>query len=459
MTMNKQGIRKHGGPAAANPALALALGFMVIILLGALLLMTPMAARERRSIGFLSALFTATSATCVTGLTVVDTWNTFTLFGQLVILGLIQIGGLGFMLFAISVLVVMGKRITLRSRMLLRETMSLPGLGGGVRLALKYMLIALMVEALGMALLSIRFVPLLGTAQGLYFGLFHAISAFCNAGFDLFGVLGSLTPFHGDALVLLTISGLIILGGLGFTVISDLITNRFRFRHLTLHTRVVVITTVLLLLGGMTYYGLAEWHNPETLGLAEAGAGEKLLNAWFQSVTPRTAGFFSFNQDKLTDASKLITTILMLIGASPASTGGGIKTSTLAVILVIITSVVSARQDYELFGRRLPAAVSRTALSILVIYLALILFGGVFLSLVEQGQFSMIDLFYEEASALGTVGLSALGTANLSSPSRVFLILLMYFGRVGPLTMMLTFGSAAGRPGTRHYPEEGILLG
>lgn len=451
--------KRPGKPTATNPAMALAVGFLVIILTGGLLLMTPMASKSGQSVGLLPALFTATSATCVTGLTVVDTYGTYTLFGQLVTLGLIQLGGLGFMLFAISVLVVMGKRITLRSRMLLRETMSMPRLSGGIRMALQFVGIALLIELGGMLLLSIRFVPMLGMAQGLYYGLYHAVSAFCNAGFDLFGAQGSLMIFHNDPLVLLTISFLIVLGGLGFTVISDLMSSRFRLRQLTLHTKVVVLSTLILLASGMLYYALAEWNNPATLGLEHAGAPEKLLNAWFQSVTPRTAGFSSFDQGKLSDASKLITTVLMLIGASPASTGGGIKTSTVAVILVILVSVVAGRRDYEVFGRRLPAAASRTVLSVLVIYLMLMLFGGVFLSLVEQGRFSMIDLLFEEASALGTVGLTALGTANLSAPSHVFLMLLMYFGRVGPLTMMLTFGSISGHPGTIHYPEEGILLG
>ena len=457
--MNKHFIKRNQRRNAVNPALALAVGFLVIILTGTLLLMTPMASRTGRSVGLLPALFTATSATCVTGLTVVDTYGAYTLFGQLVLLGLIQIGGLGFMLFAITVLVVLGKRITLRSRLLLRETMSMPGLSGGVRLALRYMGIALLVELGGMLLLSIRFVPDRGLMQGLYYGLFHAVSAFCNAGFDLFGTAGSLVQFHNDALVLMTISLLIIMGGLGFTVISDLITNRFRMRRTTLHTRMVVVTTLILLAGGMLYFGLAEWNNPRTLGYGDAKTGEKLLNAWFQSVTPRTAGFFSFDQGAMSDASKLVTTVLMLVGASPASTGGGIKTSTVAVIATILSSVIAGKQDYEVSGRRLPGSVARTALSILVIYLVLVLFGGVFLSLVEQGRFSMIDLLYEEASALGTVGLTALGTANLKAPSQLFLIVLMYFGRVGPLTMMLTMGSTSGHPGTIHYPEEGVLLG
>ena len=273
--MNKHFIKRNQRRNAVNPALALAVGFLVIILTGTLLLMTPMASRAGRSVGLLPALFTATSATCVTGLTVVDTYGAYTLFGQLVLLGLIQIGGLGFMLFAITVLAGLGKRITLRSRLLLRETMSMPGLSGGVRLALRYMGIALLVELGGMLLLSIRFVPDRGLMQGLYYGMFHAVSAFCNAGFDLFGTVGSLVQFHSDALVLMTISLLIIMGGLGFTVISDLITNRFRMRRTTLHTRMVVVTTLIMLAGGMLYFGLAEWNNPRPLSYADANTGEK----------------------------------------------------------------------------------------------------------------------------------------------------------------------------------------
>lgn len=455
--MDRKTARKPGGPAAINPALALAAGFLAMILCGALLLMLPAASATGRGVGALPALFTAASAACVTGLTVVDTAGAYTRFGQLVILMLIQLGGLGFMVFAISVLVVIGKRITLRSRLLLRETMSMPGLSGGVRLALRFVALALLIELGGTVLLSVAFVPGMGVGKGLYYALFHAVSAFCNAGFDLFGEAGSLSAYRGSPYVLITVSLLVIAGGLGFTVLLDLIGSRLRVRQMTLHTRAVLAATGALLTGGMLYYALAEWHNPGTLGAG--GAGTRLLNAWFQAVTPRTAGFFAFDQGRLSDASKLVTIVLMLIGASPASTGGGIKTSTLAVILAILSSVAAGKQDYELFGRRLPGSVPRTALAILVIYLMLMLAGGVFLSLAEQGRFAMIDLLFEEASALGTVGLTALGTANLSDPSRVFLIALMYFGRVGPLTMMLTISHAGASRSTMHYPEEGVLLG
>lgn len=448
-----------GSKRYLKPASTLALGFLGIILAGAALLTLPQAAKSRQSVGWLTALFTATSATCVTGLTVVDTYTAFSLFGQIVIICLIQVGGLGFMLFATTALVALGRRITLHNRMLLRETMSMPGLSGGVRTALRFMLTAFLVELAGMLLLALRFVPMYGVAGGLYYSLFHAVSAFCNAGFDLFCQAGSLTQFGSDPHVLLTISGLIIIGGIGFAVINDVFTARFKWRAFALHTKVVLAATTLLLLGGMVMFAVIEWGNAGTLAAGGSAWGDRLLGAWFQSVTTRTAGFYSYNQAQMTDASKMVSTVLMLIGASPASTGGGVKTSTLFVVMVILVSVLRGREDYEAFGRRLPKQIARTAHTVLFIYIMLMVLGAIALSLLEQGRFSMVDLLFEEASALGTVGLSALGTQNLGSGSRLILILFMYSGRVGPLTMMLTFSKDDKKPDLIHYPEEGVLIG
>ncbi len=447
-------------PAMA-PAKVLALGFMLIILMGALLLMLPFSSRSGIGIGFLEALFTATSATCVTGLTVVDTYTAYTVFGQMVILSLIQVGGLGFMLFATTTLVALGRRITLRNRMLLRETMSLPGLSGGVRTTLQFMLIVFAVELAGAALLSIRFVPMYGWAKGVYFGVFHAVSAFCNAGFDLFGAAGSLIQFHGDPLVLLTISVLIVLGGIGFMVIAEVVASRGHLHRIGLHAKLVLTMTGLLLVSGFALYVAMEWNNPATLALPGAGPGEKVLNAWFQSVTTRTAGFFSFQQGEMTDTSKFVSVVLMFIGASPASTGGGVKTSTFMVVLLVIASIVAGREDINIFRKRVPAASGRTAQSILFMYLALLALGAVLLTIFENGKgFGFLDMLFEETSALGTVGLSTVGTAKFSIPSKVLLIVLMYFGRVGPLTMMLTLNHGNPRTGKAiRYPEEQIIIG
>ena len=444
-----------------SPAKVLAFGFFSIILTGAVLLMLPISNKSGRWLGFLEALFTATSATCVTGLTVVDTFGTFTIFGQIITLCLIQVGGLGFMLFATMALVAVGRRISLRNRMLLRETMSMPGLSGGVRTTIRFMWIALSIEMLGTILLSLRFIPMYGAGKGFYFGLYHAISAFCNAGFDLFGTAGSLQIFHQDPLVLLTVSSLIILGGIGFTVIADCSDHARHPRYLSLHSKIVLSTTGVLLLTGFILVALVEWDNVQTLARPGAYAGEKLMNAWFQSVTTRTAGFFSFDQGKMNDATKFVSSVLMFIGASPASTGGGIKTSTLFVVIMVLGSIIAGRNETNAFGKRMSSTIGRTAQSILFMYLTLIVAGALFLTIAERDAgFSFLDLLFEEASALGTVGLSALGTPNLHTPSRLLLIVFMYLGRVGPLTIMLTLNHpATSGAGTIRFPEERIIVG
>lgn len=447
--------------APVNPAMILALGFLSIILTGTGLLLLPFSAEPGVTVSPLEALFTAASATCVTGLMVVDAAASFSLFGEIVILCLIQLGGLGFMLFATSLLVLTGRRISLRNRILLHETMSMPGLSGTVRNTLRFMLIAFGVELLGAALLAVHFVPRLGTARGIYYAAFHAVSAFCNAGIDLFSTAGSLTGFVDDPLVLLTIAGLIILGGLGFAVLLDVLGHGPRPRHYTLHTKIVLLTSAFLIVSGMAYFALAEWNNPATFGAEGTGPADRLLNAFFQAVTTRTAGFYAVEQGGLRDASKAVTSLLMFIGASPASTGGGVKTTTLFVVVAIIRSVLAGRDDLNAFNKRLPLVLSRTALSIFMLYLALLFAGSVLMGLVEAPRgFGMMDLVYEETSALATVGLSAANTPLLSPVSHVWLIVLMYFGRVGPLTMMLSITARHARSQTSvRYPEEDVIIG
>ena len=444
-----------------SPSKVLALGFLGIIACGTLLLYLPVAAEAGQRITLLQAAFTATSAVCVTGLAVVDTATSYSLFGEVVILCLIQLGGLGFMMFATSALVLTKRRISLRNRILLHETMSMPGLSGTVRTVLRFMVLVFAIEILGAILLSIQFIPRYGVTTGLYYGVFHAISAFCNAGFDLFGAAGSLNAFHHSPLVLLTVSGLIILGGLGFAVIADLISHAGQFKKLQMHTRVVVVMTAALLISGTVFFAVTEWNNPATLNQPGASLPSKLINAWFQSVTTRTAGFSTMDQSALRDGSKLMTIVLMFIGASPASTGGGIKTSTLFVLLVLVRSVFLGNSDVNTFRRRLPLVLIRTALSIFVISLSLLVVGAVVLSFTEEARgLNLLDLLFEEASALATVGLSTRGTASYANKSQVWLMLLMYFGRVGPLTMMLSLQSrhADKLPGVR-FPEEGVLVG
>ena len=456
--------RRHAEGAALmqrtiRPERVMALGFLIMILTGALLLTLPAATAAGESIGFGNALFTATSAVCVTGLVVVDTGTTFSLFGQIVLIALIQMGGLGFMVFATLVMVALGRRITLRSRMLMRESMNTTTLSGLVRLTGWYGLLVALIELGGAAILAVRFVPLLGWGRGIYFSIWHAISAFCNAGFDLFGNFTSLTSFAGDPLVLLTVALLIILGGIGFAVISEVSEQRFRWRPLSLHARVTLLMTCVLLVMGTAFIALAEWGNPATLGLVE-GAGNKVANAFFQAATMRTAGFNSINLTAMTDASKFMSVLLMFVGASSASTGGGVKTTTVAVLLLCVWSVVRGDEDIAVMGKRLSPALVRRALAIVMVALLILITGTMLLTLAEEGRYPFIDVLFETTSAMATVGVTSIGTPALTSVSQAVRIPMMYFGRVGPLTMALAMAQKQGAGKARiRYPEENITIG
>ena len=436
----------------------LALGFLAVILLGTVLLALPAAAGDGKSIGLFDSLFTSTSAVCVTGLVAVDTGTAFSLFGQIVLLALIQVGGLGFMVFATMLLVMLGRKISIKGRMLIRESMnsaSLSDLGSLTRL---YLLLSLAIELAGTILLSYRFVPLYGWKRGLWMALFHAVSAFCNAGFDLFGGYASLTAFAGDPLVLLTVAGLIISGGLGFSVILETIRNRQGFRSLSLHTRIVLLTTFALLVAGTSFYWLAERTNAGTL--AGYGEGERLLNAFFQSVTMRTAGFNSFDLSRFRDGSKLFSCFLMSVGASPASTGGGIKTTTAAALALLMLSVVRGESEVNVAKRRLPEEITRRALAVAVLFLITLLAGTLIISLIEDGRFPLADILFEASSAMGTVGVSAIGTPNLSPAGRAVLLPMMFLGRVGPLTLAVALAKRQGKMrSVLKYPEEKIMIG
>ena len=449
---------KKGKSGFRHAESVLAFGFLAVILVGAVLLALPVSSASGQRIGFFDSLFTSASAVCVTGLVALDTGTTFSLFGQTVLLVLIQVGGLGFMVFATMIMVMLGRRISLRGRMLIRESMnfdSLSDLGSITRL---YLLLSLGIELIGMALLSLRFVPMFGWRRGLWMALFHAVSAFCNAGFDLFGRYASLTSFASDPLVLLTVAVLIILGGLGFSVILEALRNRQGFRSLSLHTRIVLMTTLVLLIAGTVFYWLAERANPDTL--AAAPEGEKILNAFFQSVTMRTAGFNSFDLSSLRDGSKLFSSLLMMIGASPASTGGGIKTTTMASLALLMLSVVRGESQVNVARRRLPDDIVRRALAVAMLFVTTLLTGTLVISLLENGRFPLEDILFEASSAMGTVGVSAIGTPNLRPVSRAVLLPMMFLGRVGPLTLAVAVAKRQGRMGSvSKYPEEKIMIG
>ena len=436
----------------------LVIGFLAVILAGAVLLALPVAAQNGQSIGWFDSLFTSTSAVCVTGLVAVDTGTTFSLFGQMVLAVLIQIGGLGFMVFATMLMVALGRKISIKGRMLIRESMNASSLSDLGSLTRTYLLLSLAIELIGAILLCVRFVPLCGWRHGIWLAVFHSISAFCNAGFDLFGSYASLTAFAGDPLVLLTVAVLIILGGLGFSVILEALRNRQGLRNLSLHTRIVLMTTLVLLIAGTLFYWLAERTNAETL--AGYREGQKILNAFFQSVTMRTAGFNSFDLSGFRDGSKLFSSLLMIIGASPASTGGGIKTTTIATLALLMLSVVRGENEVNVARRRLSDDIVRRALAVAVLFLTTLLTGTLMILLIENGHYPLEDILFEASSAMGTVGVSTAGTPNLSPASRAVLLPMMFLGRVGPLTLAVAVAKRQGRIKTvSKYPEERIMIG
>lgn len=438
-----------------SPTQVLVLGFAFFILTGTLLLSLPAASADGLPLSPVDALFTATSAVCVTGLVVVDTGDHFSLFGQLVILVLIQAGGLGFMTMATMIFLLLGKRITLRERLIMQEALNQFTIEGVVRLTKNIIVVTFLIEAAGALLFSLRFVPMFGWGRGLYYSIFHSISAFCNAGFDLMGGYISFTGFTGDPLVNGTLMALIILGGLGFSVLLDIHTHRDPQRW-SLHTKVVVGVSALLILSGFLFIITVEWTNPETLGLYPWPV--RMMAALFQSITARTAGFNTLDTGALSNASKFFLILLMFIGASPASTGGGIKTTTAAMVLLMAAAVIRGREENELFHRRIPMAITVRALAIALISLSALIGVTMLLSLLEQVPF--LDILFQSASALGTVGLSTMDTGGMRDVSKVLITITMFMGRVGPLTLTLALAQRQSRskPVLKH-PEERVMVG
>ncbi|MFU0799268.1 MAG: TrkH family potassium uptake protein [Xylanivirga thermophila] len=438
-----------------SPTQVLAIGFASIILIGGILLSLPVASANGQSIGFINSLFEATSAVCVTGLVVVDTGTDLSLFGQIVIITLIQIGGLGFMTAASLIFLALGKRITLRERLVMQEALNQFNLEGLVRLTKNVIGVTFIIEGIGALLLSTRFIPLYGFKKGLYYSIFHAISAFCNAGFDLIGNYRSLTGFVDDVVINMTVMGLIILGGLGFSVILDIWHHR-RFKKLSLHSKLAVFMTVMLILIGTAFFFIVEYNNPYTL--ADKPLPIKILASLFQSVTPRTAGFNTIDQANLKDASKFMTILLMFIGASPASTGGGIKTVTASVIFFLTVSVVRGRDDIQVYGKRISHSIAHRAITITLISLMLLIGVSMVLSLIEPQPF--IDILFETSSALGTVGLASFDNGSMSTISKIFVMLTMFAGRVGPLTLTLALANRQNQSDNSiRYPEGKVMVG
>lgn len=427
------------------------LGFLLVILLGSLVLMLPFSTRDGKGAIFLDALFTATSAVCVTGLIVKDTATYWSDFGQVVILLLIQIGGMGVVTVAIATLAFAGKKVGLKNRFTMQEAISAPHVGGIVKLVRFILGGVFLIELLGAILFSFVFVREFGFLKGLWYSVFHSISAFCNAGFDLMGIrepFSSFTSFRGNALVNITTMLLIVIGGLGFLTWADLREHKFRFKKYTLQTKIVLVATLFLLLLPALYFFLME--------LKGENFPERLLASLFQAVTARTAGFNTVDFSLFSEAGILIFIMLMLVGGSPGSTAGGMKTTTMAVLLSSTFSVFKRDESIHFFGRRLPEETLRLASAILIMYLSLFLTGGMLISMMEGVP--LMTALFETGSAIGTVGVTMGLTPSLGSVSKFILISLMFFGRVGGLTLIYATLSEKRKTGSK-YPQERLTVG
>ncbi|MDO5716762.1 MAG: TrkH family potassium uptake protein [Tissierellia bacterium] len=436
----------------SSPPKTLALGFIFLILLGSLLLMLPIARYQTTDSTVIDAIFTSTSAVCVTGLIVENTATFWTPFGKGVILCLIQIGGIGFMTVASIFFLFTGRRITLTERVIIKEQFNTNQKSGIVRLTSVVLKYTFVIEAIGALLLSLVFIPKFGFSRGLAFSIFHSISAFCNAGFDILG--NSLVDYTNEPIIIVTIGALVVLGGLGFAVIHDLFRRRNNIRIAT-HTKLVLVMTGTLILVGTLLFLAIEYDNSTTLkGLSFPS---KVLNSIFQAIVPRTAGFQSVNFAFVRDSTLLVTILLMFIGASPGSTGGGIKTTTLGVIVATVISVVKGSNDIEMFKRRIDVRNVMKALTILSVGLLLVLVISFMLTL-AQPDIRFIDLLFEVTSAFGTVGLSVGVTNKFHVFGKLMIIALMYMGRVGPLTVLYAIQKKQRHDNIR-YAKDDIIVG
>ena len=442
---------------AMSPTRVVAVAFALIILTGGLLLTLPAAARDGQSHGFLTGLFTATSATCVTGLVLGDTWTLWSGFGQVVILCLIEIGGLGFMSVASTVIFLLKRKLGLRHRMVMAQALSVSDMASVVRLQKWAVLGSIAIQLTGALILTLRFLPDFGLEQAATWGIFHAVSAFCNAGFDIFGKIApnaSVIVFNNDPVVCITIMALIVIGGLGFIVWEELVRVR-NFRKFSVYTKMVLIGTAFLIVGGAFFIGWMEWDNPATLGNMEPW--QRVLNSFFQSVTARTAGYASVDQAALTDGAKATTVLLPFIGRTSGSTAGGAKVVTVMVLFLFFYTKARGRHTVCIFRRTIPDDKVIDALTITGLMLVMGVFGAIFIS--EACSVSFTDALFETVSALGTVGLTAGVTTKLTVLCQIMIIIFMYFGRVGILTISLGFLLGNQAEDRIQYAQTNLLIG
>lgn len=434
----------------------IALGYIAIIVIGTLLLMLPFSSQNGESAGFVPALFTAVSSSCVTGLIVLDTATSWSFFGQAVIITLIQIGGLGFMTIATMFSMLLKRKMGLREREIMIESINTEHIGAIKNLTGKIAIGTAIFEGVGALLLATRFIPRFGIGKGIWYSVFHSVSAFCNAGFDLMGITepyASLTGFSDDAVVILTLSALVIIGGIGFLVWDDISKRKFKFRYYQLHTKIVLsVTAILLTVPTVLFFVFERDFTNEGLSF-----GHSLLNAIFDSVTARTAGFNSTDTAALSPASKILTVFLMFIGGSPSSTAGGIKTTTLAVIAISTFNGITRRQSRGIFGRRLEKDAIHKASSVVFTNISLAL-SSIIAILAIQPDFEISDVIFECVSAIGTVGMTTGITRDLATASRLIVAFLMFCGRVGSVSFALALMEKKAAPPVKN-PREKITIG
>lgn len=453
----------------------IALGFLISIFVGALLLMLPISHAPEQEISIEDAVFTATTSVCVTGLVTVTTASAWSLFGKMVILVLIQIGGLGVVTFTTIVLVFIGRRITLRERLLLQDAYNLDTLSGLVRLTKRILKGTLLIEGIGAVFYALILIPKYGFFYGIIGSVFNAVSAFCNAGMDILGD-DSLISYCGNGIINITTMCLIIAGGLGFPVWWDLIhaveqgrkeqkTEIYHrkwqnfltdfFERLELHSKLVIVLTITLILGGTVITLLLEWNNPKTIG--DFSIGKKLLASLFQSVTTRTAGFLTIPQENFTDAASMVFLILMFIGGSPCGTAGGVKTITVYMMILASISTIKGRNQVEVFQRRIDHSYIKKGMAVILFSITGLFLSVISLCMVQQADF--LDILYECTSAIATVGLSRNLTGSLNLLGKIVIIITMYAGRVGPISMALFFNTKKGKEHQVQYPAGKIRIG
>lgn len=443
----------------------LALGFLGTILLGGALLSLPIC--NKRPIFLMDALFTAATAVCVTGLVTVVPAAQFTMVGKAVLLILIQIGGLGIIACGIGFLVILRRRISVRERVIIQEAYGMDKISGMIAFVLQILKATFIIEGIGAILYAIQFIPEYGFLKGMWYSIFHSVSAFCNAGIDILGS-NSFIDYVNNPLINFTTMFLIVVSGIGFTVLCDVIQNckivkerkqdsKRIFSKLTLHSKLALTMTVLLIVSGTVAVFLLEYNNPETIG--NMSFGNKIMASVFHSVSTRTAGFATVSQAGLRPGTKFITTIFMFIGGSPGGTAGGVKTTTVAMLLLTCMNVIYGKRDTECFGRKIPEESMRTGFSVVMMAFGFLLTGLTLLTVFEPGV-DFLSLLYEAVSAIGTVGLTADVTPSLSSAGKIVIMALMYIGRIGPVTVALVFGTKKNmKERIRKLPEQRIMVG